>query len=131
MDSTLGEDSIKFSKSTRSSKNQSSKLKVMTKIRQAIMFCVGYLVHTRLSSAPCPMRHLRKLQGLLLMASTHGMSSAPIRCTVESYRIAFKWLVFVRGSINTTPLGHLELWEPKQHTNEGYTHLQVLKHPSA
>jgi hypothetical protein len=35
----------------------------MTKIRQASM--------------GCPVRHLRKLQRLLLTASTHGMSGAP------------------------------------------------------
>jgi hypothetical protein len=38
----------------------------MAKIRQAIMFCVGY-----------PVRHLRKLQRLPLMVGTRGMFDAP------------------------------------------------------
>ena len=46
----------------------------MVKIRQASMGCP---VHTGPSDAPCPVRHLRKLQRLLLTASTRGMSGAP------------------------------------------------------
>jgi hypothetical protein len=46
----------------------------MAKIRQADM---GYPVHTGPSGAPCPVRHLRKLQRLLLTASTRGMYGAP------------------------------------------------------
>jgi hypothetical protein len=43
----------------------------MAKIRQAIMFCVGCPVRY------CPVCHLQKLQQLLVMSSTHGMSGAP------------------------------------------------------
>jgi hypothetical protein len=46
----------------------------MAKIRQADMGCP---VHTGPSGAPCPVRHLRKLQRLLLTASTRGISGAP------------------------------------------------------
>jgi hypothetical protein len=46
----------------------------MAKIRQADMGCP---VHTGPSGAPCLVRHLRKLQRLLLTASTCGMSGAP------------------------------------------------------
>jgi hypothetical protein len=46
----------------------------MAKIRQASMGCP---VRTGPSDAPCPVHHLRKLQWLPLMASTHGMSGAP------------------------------------------------------
>jgi hypothetical protein len=46
----------------------------MAKIRQENMGCP---VHTGPSGAPCPVRHLRKLQRLLLMASTRGMFGAP------------------------------------------------------
>jgi hypothetical protein len=46
----------------------------MAKIRQADMGCP---VHTEPSGALCPVRHLRKLQRLLLTASTRGMSGAP------------------------------------------------------
>jgi hypothetical protein len=46
----------------------------MAKIRQADMGCP---VHTGPSGVPCPVRHLRKLQRLLLKASTRGMSGAP------------------------------------------------------
>jgi hypothetical protein len=46
----------------------------MAKLRQASMGCP---VHTEPSCAPCPVHHLRKLQWLLLTASTRGMSGAP------------------------------------------------------
>jgi hypothetical protein len=46
----------------------------MAKIRQADMGCP---VHTGPSGAPCPVRHLWKLQRLLLTASTRGMSGGP------------------------------------------------------
>jgi hypothetical protein len=46
----------------------------MAKIRQAGMGCP---VHTGPSGAPCPVRHLRKLQRILLTASTCGMFGAP------------------------------------------------------
>jgi hypothetical protein len=46
----------------------------MAKIRQADMGCP---MHTGPSGAPYPMQHLRKLQRLLLTASTRGMSGAP------------------------------------------------------
>jgi hypothetical protein len=46
----------------------------MAKIRQASTGCP---VHTGPSGAPCPVRHLHKLQRLLLTTSTRGMSGAP------------------------------------------------------
>jgi hypothetical protein len=46
----------------------------MAKIRQVSMACP---VHTGPSGAPCPVRHLQKLQQLLLTTSTRGMSGAP------------------------------------------------------
>jgi hypothetical protein len=46
----------------------------MAKIRQADMGCP---VHTGPSGAPCPVHHLRKLQRLLLTASTRGIYGAP------------------------------------------------------
>jgi hypothetical protein len=46
----------------------------MAKIRQENMGCP---VHNGPSGAPCPVRHLRKFQWLLLTASTRGMSGAP------------------------------------------------------
>jgi hypothetical protein len=46
----------------------------MAKIRQASTGCP---VHTGQSGAPYPVRHLRKLQRLLLTASIRGMSGAP------------------------------------------------------
>jgi hypothetical protein len=46
----------------------------MAKIRQVSTGCP---VHTGPSGAPCPVHHLRKLQRLLLTASTRGMSAAP------------------------------------------------------
>jgi hypothetical protein len=52
----------------------------MAKIRQASMGCP---VHTAPSGAPCLVRHLRKLQRPPLMASTHGMSGAPLDSPVH------------------------------------------------
>jgi hypothetical protein len=52
----------------------------MAKIRQAGMGCP---VHTAPSAAPCPVHHLRKLQRLVLTASTHGMSGAPLDSPVH------------------------------------------------
>jgi hypothetical protein len=46
----------------------------MAKIRQASMSCP---MHTEPFGAPCPVRHLRKLQRLSLTASTRGMFGAP------------------------------------------------------
>jgi hypothetical protein len=46
----------------------------MPTIRQASMACP---VHTGPFGAPCPVRHLRKLQRLLLTASICGISGAP------------------------------------------------------
>jgi hypothetical protein len=64
----------KLSKKVQDHQNRSSELKVMAKIRQASTTCP---VHTGPSGAACPVRHLRKLQRLLLTASTRGMSGAP------------------------------------------------------
>jgi hypothetical protein len=102
----------------------------MAKIRQADMGCP---VHTGPSSAPCPVRHLWKLQRLLLTASTRGMSGAhrTVRCATESYRTAFQRLYLSWGLYILHPTGHLDMWEPKQHTKAYSVHLQELKHPSA
>jgi hypothetical protein len=100
----------------------------MAKIRQASMGC---LVHTGLSGAPCPVRHLRKLQRLPLTASTHGMSGAPVRCAAESCRAAFRRLYLSWGLYILHPTDHLEMWEPKIHTKAHTSHFQELIHPSA
>jgi hypothetical protein len=34
-------------------------------------------------------------------------------------------------AINTTPTGHSQVWEPKQHTKTHSAYFQELKHPSA
>jgi hypothetical protein len=74
----------------------------MAKIRQANMVC---LVHTGLSSAPCPVRHLRKLQRLPLMASTRGMSGAPPDMPVRRRKLqnCFSTAIFELGPIYTSP----------------------------
>jgi hypothetical protein len=100
----------------------------MAKIRQENMGCP---VHNGPSGAPCPVRHLRKFQWLLLTASTRGMSGAPVRCTAESCRTAFQRLYLSWGLYILYPTGHLEVWEPKQHTKAYSAHFQELKHPSA
>jgi hypothetical protein len=89
----------------------------MAKLRQASM---GY-----------PVRHLRKLQQLSLTTSTRGMSGAPIRCVVESYRTVFQQLYLSWGLYILQPTGHLEVWEPKRHTKAHSSHFQELIHPSA
>jgi hypothetical protein len=100
----------------------------MAKIRQASTGCP---VHTGPSGVPCPVRHLQKLQRLILMASTRGMSGAPVRCAAESYRTAFQRLYLSWGLYILHPTGHLEVWEPKQYTKAYCRHFKVLKHPSA
>jgi hypothetical protein len=67
------ENFISFPKSIRSSKSEFG-AKSYGQNRQADMGCP---VHTGLSGAPYPVRHLRKLKRLLLTASTRGMSGAP------------------------------------------------------
>jgi hypothetical protein len=37
-----------------------------------------------------------------------------------------EWGIYINPLAN-----HLKVWEPKKHTKEGYTHLHVLKYPSA
>jgi hypothetical protein len=70
----------KLSKKVQDQRNRSLELNVMAKIRQASMGCP---MHTGLSGAPCLVRHLRELQRLPLMASTRGMSDAPIDSPVH------------------------------------------------
>jgi hypothetical protein len=74
----------------------------MAKIRQASMGCP---VHTRLSGAPCLVRHLRKLQRLPLMDSTHGMSGAPPDSPVRRRKLqnCFLTAIFELGPIYTSP----------------------------
>jgi hypothetical protein len=53
--------------------------------------------------------HHRKLQRLPLMASTRGMSDAPIRCTTESCRTAFQRLYLSWGLYILHSTDHLEV----------------------
>jgi hypothetical protein len=74
----------------------------MAKIRQADMGCP---VHTGPSGAPCSVRHLRKLQRLLLTASTRGMSGAPPDSPVRHRKLqnCFPMAIFELGPIYTSP----------------------------
>jgi hypothetical protein len=107
----------------------------MAKIRQADMSCP---VHIGPSGAPCPVRHLRKLQRLLLTASTRSMSGAPPDSPVhvsgvpqKAAELLFQRLYLSWGLYILHPTGHLKVWEPKQHTKAYNAHFQELKHPSA
>jgi hypothetical protein len=59
----------------------------------------------RQASMGCPVRHLRKLQRLLLMASTCGMSGAPPDSPVHlsgAPQNCFPTAIFELGPINTS-----------------------------
>jgi hypothetical protein len=115
------ENFISFPKSTRSSKSEF----------RAKSY--GQITTTKhgLFGAPCPVRHLRKLQRLSSTASSRGMFVAPVRCAAESCRTAFQRLYLSWGLYILHPTSHLEVWEPKQHTKAYCRHFQMLKHPSA
>jgi hypothetical protein len=53
-----------------------------------------------------------------------GHCTVDVRCTRQR-------LVWGVEAINTTPTGHSQVWEPKQHTKTHSAYFQVLKHPSA
>jgi hypothetical protein len=57
-----------------------------------------------------------------------GLSGAP---DDRKLLLSVQRLVGGLGAINTTPTGHLKMWEPKQHTKQYSAHSQVLLHPSA
>jgi hypothetical protein len=98
----------------------------MAKIRQASMGCP---VHTELSGVPCPVRHLRKLQRLPLMASTRGMSCAPPYSVVHLSGASQKATELLSNDYILDPTGHLEVWEPNRHTKAHSSHFQELIHP--
>jgi hypothetical protein len=57
-----------------------------------------------------------------------GLSGAP---DDRKLLLSVQRLVGGVEAINTTPTGHSQGWEPKQHTKQYYRHSQVLLHPSA
>ena len=57
-----------------------------------------------------------------------GLSGAP---DDRKVLLSVQRLVWGVEAINTTPTGHSQVWEPKQHTKAYCRHFQVLKHPSA
>jgi hypothetical protein len=57
-----------------------------------------------------------------------GLSGAP---DDRKLLLSVQWLVGGVEAINTTPTGHSQVWEPKQHTKAYSAHFQELKHPSA
>jgi hypothetical protein len=57
-----------------------------------------------------------------------GLSGAPVN---RKLLLSVQRLVGGVEAINTTPTGHSQVWEPKQHTKAYCRHFQVLKHPSA
>jgi hypothetical protein len=86
---------IKFSKSTRSSKSEFG----------AKSYGQNTTSEHGLSGAPCPVRHLRKLQWLPLTASTRGMSGAPPDNPVRHRKLqnCFPTTIFELGPIYTSP----------------------------
>jgi hypothetical protein len=63
---------------------------------------------------------------------TTGLSGAhrTVRCVAENCSFS-PTASLELGPINTTPTGHLKVWEPKQHTKTHSAYFQELKHPSA
>jgi hypothetical protein len=57
-----------------------------------------------------------------------GLSGAP---DDRKLLLSVQRLVWGLEAINTTPTGHSQVWEPKQHTKAYSAHFQELKHLSA
>jgi hypothetical protein len=57
-----------------------------------------------------------------------GLSDAP---DDRKLLLSVQRLVWGLEAINTTPTGHLNVWELKQHTKTHSAYFQELKHPSA
>jgi hypothetical protein len=57
-----------------------------------------------------------------------GLSDAP---DDRKLLLSVQRLVWGLDAINTTPTGHSQVWEPKQHTKAYSAYFQELKHPSA
>jgi hypothetical protein len=57
-----------------------------------------------------------------------GLSGAP---DDRKLQLSVQRLVWGLEAINTTPTGHSQVWEPKQHTKAYSAHFQELIHPSA
>jgi hypothetical protein len=57
-----------------------------------------------------------------------GLSGAP---DDRKLLLSVQRLVWGVEAINTTPTGHSQVWEPKQHTKAYSAYFQELKHPSA
>ena len=57
-----------------------------------------------------------------------GLSGAP---DDRKLLLSVQRLVWSVEAINTTPTGHSQVWEPKQHTKTHSAYFQELKHPSA
>jgi hypothetical protein len=65
-----------------------------------------------------------------LMARRTGKRHQTFPCAAQ--RSSFSPTTRIElGPINTTPTGHLKVWEPKKHTKAYSRHFQVLIHPSA
>jgi hypothetical protein len=57
---------------------------------------------------------------------TTGVSGVPQRAVAFLQRLYLSWDLYILH-----PTDHLNVWEPKQHTNTSCIHFQVLIHPSA
>jgi hypothetical protein len=90
------------------------------------------LIHQDVSPRQCD-EYLFNHQNKIEMAQGHISLSAPdypVRSTTETS--AFYPTTIIEGRLFIPPpTGHLNVWEPKQHTNTCYRHFQVLIHPSA
>jgi hypothetical protein len=75
--------------------------------------------HTGQATMCCPVHHR-------IVQCTTGLSGVPQRSNNFS-----PTALFVLGAINTPPIGHFQVWEPKRHTKTYSRHFQVLLHPSA
>jgi hypothetical protein len=60
--------------------------------------------------------------------SVHRTASAP---DDRKLLLSVQRLVWGLKAVNTTPTGHSQVWESKQHTKAYSRHSQVLLHPSA
>jgi hypothetical protein len=57
---------------------------------------------------------------------TTGLFGVSQRATAFLHQLYLSWGLYILH-----PTGHLNVWEPKQHTNTCYRHFQVLIHLSA
>jgi hypothetical protein len=84
--------------------------------------------NSRLLQAPTVGWHGRTGHLLCSVRWCTGLSGAP---DDRKLLLSVQRLVWGVDSINTTPTGHSQVWEPKQHTKTHIAYFQELKHPSA